>query len=89
MKEMIAVSFVSVVVVVQKGKGKGFGVGMVDVRRTAFGGGVVEQVRTTDIGVDRGVVDDCVACFHLWEQHLGEIEEWVDVGVKGFMPLFV
>lgn len=54
----------------------------------AFGGGVVEEVRTTDVGVDGGAVDDCVAGFEVLEGVFGDEEVGVDVGVEGLEPLF-
>ena len=41
----------------------------------SFRAGVVEEIWTADVGVDRGVVDDCVALFHVWEGVFGEVEE--------------
>lgn len=37
----------------------------------AFGGGVVEEVRAADVGVDGGAVDDGVAAVHVREGVLG------------------
>ena len=31
----------------------------------AFAGSIIEQVGTTDVGVDRGIIDDCVARLHV------------------------
>ena len=40
-----------------------------------FRGSVVEEIGTANVGVDRGVVDDCVALAHVWEDVFGEVEE--------------
>ena len=53
----------------------------------AFCAGVVEEVRAADVGIYRGVVDDGVAGFHVFEGVFGQVEVWVDVGVEGFDPL--
>lgn len=53
----------------------------------AFGGGVVEEVRAADVGVDGGVVDDCVAALHMLEGVFGEVVVGVNVGVEGLEPL--
>ena len=53
----------------------------------ALGGGVVEKVGTTDIGVDAGVVDDGAAALHVWQRVLGKVEVGVNVGVEGVEPL--
>lgn len=53
----------------------------------AFGGGVVEEVRTSDVGVYGGAVYDCVAGFHVGEGVFGEVEVGVDVCIEGFEPL--
>ncbi len=53
----------------------------------AFGGSVVEEVGTADVGVYGGAVYDCVAGFHVGEGVFGEVEVGVDVGVEGFEPL--
>ena len=54
----------------------------------AFAGGVVEEVGAADVRVYRGVVDDCVAGFHVCEGVFGHVEIGVDVCVEGFEPLF-
>ena len=54
----------------------------------AFGGGVVEEIRAADVGVDGGAVDDRVAGFHVLEGVFGDVEDGVDVGVEGADPLF-
>lgn len=53
----------------------------------AFGGGVVEQVRAADVGVDRGAVEDRVPAFQVLEGVFGEVVVRVDVGVEGLEPL--
>jgi len=53
----------------------------------AFAAGVVEQVGAADVGVYRGVVDDGVAGFHVFEGVFGHVEVGVDVCVEGFEPL--
>lgn len=53
----------------------------------AFGGGVVEQVRASDVCVDRSAVAHGVAALHVLEGILGEVEVGVDVGVEGLQPL--
>ena len=53
----------------------------------ALGGGVVEQVRAADVGVDGGVVDDRVAGVHVLEAVFCHVEVGVDVGVEGEVPL--
>lgn len=53
----------------------------------AFGGGVVEQVRASDICVDGGAVADGVAALHVLESVLGEVEVGVNIGVEGLQPL--
>lgn len=53
----------------------------------ALGGCVVEKIGTADVGVDGGVVDDCVALLHVGKAVLGEVEVWVDVDVEGVLPL--
>lgn len=52
-----------------------------------FGGGVVEEVGTADVGVYGGAVYDCVAGGHVCETVFGEVEVGVDVCVEGFEPL--
>lgn len=49
---------------------------------------VVEKIWTADVGIDGGVVDDCGAFGHVWEDVFGEVEEGMDVGVEGLFPLF-
>ena len=53
----------------------------------AFAGGVVEEIGAADVRVHGGVVDDCVAGFHVCEGVFGEVEVGVDVCVEGFEPL--
>lgn len=53
----------------------------------AFGAGVVEKIRTSDVGVHGGTGEDCVAAAHLGKDVFGEEEEGVDVGGEGVEPL--
>jgi len=52
-----------------------------------LGAGVVEKIGATDIGVHRGVIDDGVTGLHVGQTVLGQVEEGVDVGVEGELPL--
>lgn len=52
-----------------------------------FGGGVVQKIGATDVGVDGGVVDDGVTRFHVLKSVLGDVEIRVDIGVEGLEPL--
>lgn len=53
----------------------------------ALCGRVVEQVWTTDVCIDRGIVDDSCTTLHVREGVLGEEEEGVNVGVESMEPL--
>lgn len=55
----------------------------------SLGGGVIEEIWATDVVVDRGAGDDGVAAGHVWDEVLGEEEEWVDVDVEGVDPLLL
>jgi len=48
---------------------------------------IVEKIRSTDVGVDGGVVDDCGTFLHVWEDVFWEVEEGMDVRVEGLFPL--
>jgi len=54
----------------------------------SFGGSVVEKVGSSNIVVDGCTSDDRVATLHLWKNIFGEEEEWMDVGIESFDPLF-
>ena len=53
----------------------------------AFAGGVVEEIRAADVGVDRGAVDDRVAGFHVLQGVFADVEHGVHVRVEGADPL--
>lgn len=53
----------------------------------AFAGGIIQQIRASDISVDRGAVADGVAALHVLESILGEVEVGVDIGIEGLQPL--
>jgi hypothetical protein len=53
----------------------------------ALGRCVVEQVGAANVGVNRGVVEDGCARLHVGQGVLGQVEEWVNVGVEGVYPL--
>ena len=53
----------------------------------ALGGGVVEEIRAADVGVDGGAVNDGVAGFHVLEGVFADEEDGVDVDVEGVEPL--
>ena len=53
----------------------------------AFGGGVVEEVRAADVGVDGSAVDDSVTTVHVGEGVFRDVEVGVDVCVEGLEPL--
>lgn len=55
----------------------------------AFCRGVVEEIRSADVGVDGSVVDDGGAGLHVGESILGDVEEGVDVDVEGVYPLLL
>jgi len=48
---------------------------------------IVEKIRSTDVGVDRGVVDDRRTFLHVREDVFREVEEWMDIRVEGLFPL--
>lgn len=49
----------------------------------AFGGRVVEQIGSANVGVDGGAVDDGVTGVEVRSDVFGEVEVRVDVGVEG------
>jgi len=53
----------------------------------ALSGGIVEQVRATNVGIYTGVIDDGAAGLHVRNRSFAEMEEGVDVGVEGPEPL--
>lgn len=55
----------------------------------SFSRRVVEQIWATNVVVDGGAGDDRVAAGHVWDEVLGEKEEWVDVDVEGVDPLLL
>jgi hypothetical protein len=52
-----------------------------------LGGGVVEKVRTSNISIDRCVVDDSTTMRHVGQSVLGEEEVRVNVGIESVQPL--
>lgn len=48
-----------------------------------------KEIGTADVGVDGSVVDDAVARVHVRQSVLGHVEERVDVGVEGELPLLL
>ena len=55
---------------------------------SALGRCVIEKIRTADIGIDRGIVDDGIAGFQVGKSVLGEVEVWMDISVERLEPLF-
>lgn len=53
----------------------------------SLGRSIVEQIRSADVGVDGGVVDDGAAVLHVWEKVFGEVEHRMDVHIESVYPL--
>ena len=53
----------------------------------AFGGSIVKQVGAADVRIDGCIVDDRGTVAHVWNRIFGEVEERVDIGGEGVLPL--
>lgn len=54
---------------------------------SSLGRRIVKEIRSTNVMVNRRAVDYSRAPFHVREGVLGEIEEWMDVGIERILPL--
>jgi hypothetical protein len=55
----------------------------------ALCGCVVEQIRTTNVSIDAGVVDDGVTLVHMRQSVFGQVKEGVDVCLESKLPLLL
>lgn len=54
---------------------------------STLGRGIVKEVRTPNIGIDRRAIDYRRSPLHVREGVLGQMKEWMDVGVETVLPL--